>query len=343
MRMTIQVPQAGTQTEVTFVEWFVSVGQYVAEGEVLGTIETEKAVVEIEAGTSGFVDELQADPGAAVNAGQILGYLSTNNDPNDPAARAAADATHASANVEPSLDDSPQTDAQVISALSPVRRRIAENLLWVTQNTARASTTVEVDFEAVVAVRTAHAERYRIQYGSSLTFLPFVAFAACRALEKIPEVTARMDIAANSWVVFRSVHLGIAVAWDKGLTVPVIRNAHQLTLTALAREIERSAGAVRTGSFKPADAQGGTLTLTNPGSLGSFMSQPITNRGETSILCIDGIEKRPVVLDDRIVPRYRGHLTLAFDHCLVDGSTALRFLSEVKSQLQCCNGSWLSD
>lgn len=340
MRLTIQVPQTGTQTEMTFVEWFVSVGQQVAEREVLGTIETEKAVVEIEAGANGFVDELHAEPGEVVNAGQILGYLSTNN---EPAAKTVANATHAGANVEPSHENSTQTDAQLLSALSPVRRRIAENLLWVTHNTARASTTVEVDFEAVAAVRTAHAERYRIQHGSSLTFLPFVAFAACRALEKIPEVTARMDIAANSWTVPRSVHLGVAVSSDKGLTVPVIRNAHQLTLMALAREIERSADAVRAGSFKPADAQGGTLTLTNPGSWGSFMSQPITNRGETSILCMDGIEKRPVVVEDRIVPRYRGYLTLAFDHCIVDGSTALRFLNEVKSQLHSCDGNWLTD
>jgi 2-oxoglutarate dehydrogenase E2 component (dihydrolipoamide succinyltransferase) len=222
-----------------------------------------------------------------------------------------------------------------------VRRRIAENLLWVTNNTARASTTVEVDFETVAATRATHAEGFRSQQGFSLTFLPFVAFTVLRALEKYPDIAAKVDLSANRWIVPQAVHLGIAVSREAGLTVPVIHDAQRLTFTELAIAIERAATAVRSGTLKPSDTQGGTLTITNPGSFGSYVSQPIVNRGESSILCVDGIEKRAVFVNGEIVARLRGFLTLAFDHCVVDGRAALTFLNHVKSQLQSLDDTWL--
>jgi 2-oxoglutarate dehydrogenase E2 component (dihydrolipoamide succinyltransferase) len=337
MKAEITAPQTGTQTEAIFLGWTVKVGDRVSIGDVIGTIETDKATVEIEAGVQGVVVELLATEGEEISVEQVLGYLNSAGSDND---------------VQPVLSTPNETvtsistaatgSGELTSPLSATRKRIAESLLWVSHNTARASTTVEVDFEAVAAARAACAQRCRSENGLSLTFLPFVALAACQALQKFPQVQARIDLDSNVWTVPQVINLGIAVAHETGLTVPIISDAGSLSFLELATRLEKAAIAVRDGTIRPKDAQGGTLTITNPGSFGSFLSQPIMNRGETSILCIDGISKRAVVLDDAIVARYRSYLTLAFDHRIVDGSLALRFLNAIKASLEGCDQTWIA-
>jgi pyruvate/2-oxoglutarate dehydrogenase complex dihydrolipoamide acyltransferase (E2) component len=124
------------------------------------------------------------------------------------------------------------------------------------------------------------------------------------------------------------------------LIVPVIRNAERLDFLQLAASLQEAADKVRDGRFTNADVQGGTFTISNPGVFGSYLSSPIMNRGETSILCVDAVEHRAVIIDGKVVPRLRGFFTLAFDHRVVDGMRALSFLNDIKRQLESCDQAW---
>ena len=218
--------------------------------------------------------------------------------------------------------------------LTATRKKIASNLLDVSHRTARASTTVEVDFENVAQLRDLYKTRFREKHGVPLTFLAFVALCACKAIHKFPDVMAIIDEEAGEWVTPKNINLGIAVARDTGLTVPVIENADRMDLIALALKIEEIAAVVRSGSFISKGVKSGVITLTNPGSFGSYISQPIMNSGETSIICIDGIEPRVSVFDGQIAIRHKAFLTLAFDHRIVDGQLALAFLNEIKKSIE---------
>lgn len=326
MEIDIKIPQSGTETEAVFLEWAVNVGDRISAGDVIASVETDKAVVEVEAEHDGVIISLTAEKDDEITLGQSLGKILC-----DSGAKAqAADLNDAVAK------DAPQLGAMSVirTPLDSVRKRAAQNLLSITQNAAVASTSVEVDFENVAGLRAKSANQFREREGFGLTFLPFVAFAASRSCEKFPQVSARIDLDTNEVVTPAEVNLGVAVACDAGLIVPVIRNAGPKSFVDLARAINQLSGLVRSSNFDPAITREGTISLTNPGSFGSFMSQPIMGPKQTSIICIDGVEKRAVVVDDKIVIRHRSILTLAFDHRVVDGQLALQFLNDMKDTLQ---------
>jgi len=215
--------------------------------------------------------------------------------------------------------------------MSPMRKAIAEHMVRSRRTAAHATTIVEVDFSAVARRRAELREAYE-RRGVPLTYLAFVARATVLALQEFPVLNASVD--GDELVYHDSVGLGIAVALDDGLVVPVIRRAERLSLEGLAAEIASLARRARARELEPDDVHDGTFTITNPGQYGAVLATPIINQPHVAILDLEAIVKRPVVADDAIAIRPMAYLPLSWDHRALDGATAARFLSRIKELLE---------
>jgi pyruvate dehydrogenase E2 component (dihydrolipoamide acetyltransferase) len=225
-------------------------------------------------------------------------------------------------------------EREEVVQVSHIRKRIAENMAAVLQTTARAWTLVEVDMENVVRLRAGAKDRFKEREGFSLTYMPFLARAVCDALLQFPDVNARLDLEEGTATYRRYVNLGIAVAYEDGLIVPIVRGADEMNLVGLARAVNDLATRARSKKLKPDEVHGGTFTITNPGPFGSIISVPIMNPGETAILAFDALEKRPVVVNDAIAIRHMVYLSMSWDHRMIDGATAAQFLARLKENLE---------
>jgi 2-oxoglutarate dehydrogenase E2 component (dihydrolipoamide succinyltransferase) len=215
--------------------------------------------------------------------------------------------------------------------LSAMRRKIAEHMVLSRRTAAHVHTVFHVDFSAIAAIRRERRADYE-DAGLSLTYLVFVARAVADALGEHPIINASLD---GDRVVYKSeINLGIAVALDSGLIVPVVRRADQLDMRGLSRAIADAAGRARTKQLKPEEVHGGTFTITNPGHLGAQFGLPIINQPQSAILDVGAIEKRPVVVADEIAIRTMAYLALGFDHRLIDGAVADAFMANVKRRLE---------
>ena len=228
----------------------------------------------------------------------------------------------------------PAGEAEQTVKISHIRKRIAENMVASLQTTARAWNLVEVNMEDIVRLRTRAKDRFKAEEGINLTYMPFVARAVCDALVAFPDVNAKLDLEAGTATYRRYVNLGVAVAYEDGLIVPVVHGAEEMNLVGLARAINDVGTRARAKKLKPDEVHGGTFTITNPGPFGSIISVPIMNPGETAILAFDAIEKRPVVIDDAIAIRHMVYLSLSWDHRMIDGATAAQFLGRLKQNLE---------
>jgi pyruvate dehydrogenase E2 component (dihydrolipoamide acetyltransferase) len=188
--------------------------------------------------------------------------------------------------------------------------------------------------ENLVRLRSRAKDRFKEQEGVSLTYMPFLVRAVCDALRAFPDVNARLNLEEGTATYHNYVNLGVAVAYEDGLIVPVIRGADEMNVVGLARAINDVAVRARSKKLKPDEVHGGTFTITNPGPFGSIMSVPIMNPGETAILAFDAIEKRPVVIDDAIAVRHMVYLSMSWDHRMIDGATAAQFLGRLKQNLE---------
>jgi pyruvate/2-oxoglutarate dehydrogenase complex dihydrolipoamide acyltransferase (E2) component len=216
---------------------------------------------------------------------------------------------------------------------SPIRARLAANVLASKRMVADVFSVIEADMESVHAVRIAAREKFAAREGTSLTYLPFIARAAVEALRAFPAVNARIDGA--SLVFNDAVHLGIAVDLDEaGLVVPVIRNADGLTVTGLARAIAAASSGARASKLPASDYSGSTFTITNNGSYGTLMTAPIINTPNVATLSTDAIEERVVPHDGGIAIRRRMYLCMSWDHRAFDGSTAGKFIARIKRELE---------
>jgi 2-oxoglutarate dehydrogenase E2 component (dihydrolipoamide succinyltransferase) len=194
------------------------------------------------------------------------------------------------------------------------------------------ATVFEVDMTRVDQLRQKHKAAYEERSGIRLTFLPFILKATVDALKDWPVLNASID--GDSVVYRKDINLGVAVALDWGLIVPVIHNADEKNLLGLARSVNDLADRARAKKLKVEEVQGGTFTITNPGVFGSLFGTPIINQPQVAILGVGTIEKRPVVRDDAIAIRTMAYFALSFDHRLVDGADADRFMAQVKKGLQ---------
>jgi 2-oxoglutarate dehydrogenase E2 component (dihydrolipoamide succinyltransferase) len=223
--------------------------------------------------------------------------------------------------------------------LSRLRTVIAHRMVESLQTSAQLTTVVEVDLTRVARLRDRVKGEFEAREGVKLTYLPFFALAACEALREHPAVNASIDLEGGTATYHDSVHLGIAVDTARGLLVPVIKDASDLNLSGLARKIADLADRTRGNHITPDELGGGTFTLTNTGSRGALFDTPIINQPQVGILGTGAVVKRPVVVDDPdvgevIAVRQMVYLALTYDHRMVDGADAARFLTSVKTRLE---------
>jgi pyruvate dehydrogenase E2 component (dihydrolipoamide acetyltransferase) len=216
--------------------------------------------------------------------------------------------------------------------VSHIRRAIAEHMLTSTQTSARAWTMVEVNVDHLVKLRERIKATFEERYGLKITYLPMVVRATVDALLEYPDVNARLD--GDNIVRHRFVNMGIAVSYDAGLIVPVIKGADGMNTIGVARAIADLAARARSHQLRPDEVQGATFTITNPGPYGSVASVPIINQPNVGILSFDAIVKRPVVIDDAIAIRSMVNISMSWDHRVIDGELATRFLARVKENLE---------
>ncbi len=219
---------------------------------------------------------------------------------------------------------------------SKIRRITADHMILSRRVSAHVASFFEIDYSRVAQLRAAHKQSYADR-GVNLTFLAFIAKACAEHLRQHPVVNAA--VSGDSTIYRRDVNIGIAVALDWGLIVPVIKHADELSLLGMARAISDLGERARTKKLSPDDIQRGTFTITNPGGFGPYAGIPIINQPQVAILGVGTIEKRPKVITgpeggDAIAVRTMGMLTMSYDHRVVDGADADRFLADVKKMLQ---------
>lgn len=219
-----------------------------------------------------------------------------------------------------------------IEAMSTMRQKIAEHMVLSKQTSAHVTTVHRVDMTKVSKLRNARKNAVKERYGFSLTFLPFITRAAAEALRAFPIVNA--SIQGANVLYHNEVNIGIAVALENGLIVPVIKNADEKNVLGLQRSIADLANRARSKQLKPDEVQGGTFSITNFGSYGSLFATPVINQPQVAILGVGAVEKQVVVIDDAIAIRDMAYLALTFDHRLIDGALADQFCQRVKSVLE---------
>jgi len=222
--------------------------------------------------------------------------------------------------------------------LTRLRRIIAERMQQSLQESAQLTTVVEVDLTRVASLRNRVKAQFAAREGVSLTFLPFFCKAAVEALKQYPRLNVSLDMAAGTVTYHAEENLGIAVDTDRGLLVPVITNAGELNVAGLARRIADLAERTRTNKVGPNELSGGTFTVTNTGSRGALFDTPIVNPPQVAILGTGSVVKRAVVVNDNgedvIAIRSMVYLSLSYDHRLVDGADAARFLGSIRTRLE---------
>jgi 2-oxoglutarate dehydrogenase E2 component (dihydrolipoamide succinyltransferase) len=223
--------------------------------------------------------------------------------------------------------------------LSRLRQIIAQRMTESLQISAQLTTVMEADITDIARLRELAKDDFQRREGVRLSFLPFFAVATCEALKEHPNLNASLNLQENSVTYHESVHLGIAVDTERGLLVPVIHDAGDLNLSGIARKVADLAERTRSGRVGPDELGGGTFTLTNTGSRGAVFDTPIINQPQVGILGTGAVVKRPVVVDDPelgevIAIRSMVYLALTYDHRLVDGADAARFLASIKQRLE---------
>jgi 2-oxoglutarate dehydrogenase E2 component (dihydrolipoamide succinyltransferase) len=283
------------------------IGGRVTKQDILGHIEGRTAAPAVPAPSAPSMPPPPAAPAASPASPQ----------PDAPATKPAAPAA---------------TGPRVqVVPMSPIRRKTAEHMVQSKRTSAHVSTVFEIDFTRVDQLRQRHRAAFE-ERGLKLTYMPFVLKAVVDALAAFPVLNASID--GDNVVYRRDVNLGIAVALDWGLIVPVIHHADEKNVLGLGRAALDLAERARAKKLKVEEVQGGTFTVTNPGVFGSLFGTPIIHQPQVAILGLGTIEKRPVVRDDAIAIRTMAYVALTFDHRLVDGADADRFMAHVKKALQ---------
>jgi 2-oxoisovalerate dehydrogenase E2 component (dihydrolipoyl transacylase) len=252
-----------------------------------------------------------------------------------PAAASPAPSAHPATSAAQAAPAPSQPQAAVgdeLVPLTPIRRSIAEHMVRSRHTSPHAWLSMEVDMSRVARLRTGRRAEFEQRYGAKLTYLPFVARAVCEALRRHPTLNASWT--DDGILVRHDIHLGIAVALEDNLIVPVIRNADRLSIAGLATTMHDLGDRARSNKLKLDEIQGGTFTLNNTGALGTTLTSAIINQPQAAILAMDAVIKRAVVVDDAIAIRPMMNLALSFDHRINDGLQATRFVKTVKEILE---------
>lgn len=288
--------------------------------------------------------------GGRITKADVLGAVGNQPVASTPAAPApTTPATPAPATPAPSAPATPARAAAPATPSGPVpgtteplsrlRKVIAERMVESLQVSAQLTTVIEVDVTKIAALRNRVKKSFEQREGVKLTFMPFFVKAAVEALKQYPQVNASIDMTAGTVTYYSAENIGIAVDTERGLLVPVVHNAGELNIAGISRRIADLAERTRTGKVSPDDLSGGTFTVTNTGSRGALFDTPIVNQPQVAILGTGAVVKRPVVVTDDsgqdvIAIRSMVYLALSYDHRLVDGADAARFLTTMKSRLE---------
>ena len=352
-------------SEATVAAWHKKPGDYVELDDVIVEIETDKVVLEVPAEESGVLTEILAKEGETVNAQQVLGLL---NDEAEAGAKAPAapeektpeitqEKTQDSApsnldeikekdeeEIIEEAKEAPQPASEPIPSqpssnrmeervpMTRIRKTIANRLHSATQNTAMLTTFNEVDMTEILSMRASYKEAFEKKYSVKLGFMSFFVKAAVESLKKFPTVNAYID--GDDIVYHAFCDVSVAVSSDRGLVVPVLRDAHKMGMHDIEKGIVDFAVRSQDGTLGIDEMSGGTFTISNGGVFGSLLSTPILNSPQSAILGMHKTQERAVVVDGEIVIRPMMYLALSYDHRIIDGKEAVQFLVSIKEALE---------
>jgi pyruvate dehydrogenase E2 component (dihydrolipoamide acetyltransferase) len=363
MPIDLKLPDVGEGiAEGEVVRWLVAEGAQVKEDDPLVEILTDKANVEIPSPVSGTVMKILAAPGQVVKVGGLLALIepapvkaSAGGEVlatpvvrklakdlgvdlggvpgTGPGGRVTEEDVRRAAGPGEPTGTPPEAASEERIPFKGKRRMIARKMVAAKTRVPHALLVDEADVSGLLAERTRIRETGEWA-GVRITILPFVMKAVAGALRQHPALNASLDEDRGEIVLKKKVDVGMAVDAGDGLVVPVVRNADAKSIIELAREIERLSAAAREGTLAPGDQAGGTFTISSVGSIGGLFSYPVINVPEAAILAAHRIVTRPVVRDEEVVPRDMMYLSLSFDHRIVDGGEATRFLNEVVRRIE---------
>ncbi len=351
MSTEVKVPAVGESISSGLLSvWHKKDGDTVSAGEVLFTLETDKVSSEVTATGSGIL-KIQIPEGEEVKIGQVVALIEDSTaaapDPMPAATAPPAPAESAPpAPAESSKLEAPAPRPATIRTqlpvadderttrkrLSPLRRKIATQLVAAQHTAAILTTFNECDMSSVMALRKEMQEDFTKRHGIKLGFMSFFIKAAVDALKAIPSINARMD--GEELVLHHYYDVGVAVGTEKGLIVPVVRDCDQQSFAGIEATLAGFAAKAREGKIGLDDLQGGTFTISNGGVYGSLMSTPILNPPQSGILGMHKIQERPMAIDGQVVIRPMMYLALSYDHRVVDGKEAVTFLVRVKDCIE---------
>jgi 2-oxoglutarate dehydrogenase E2 component (dihydrolipoamide succinyltransferase) len=354
--------------EATVAAWHKKPGDYIELDDVIVEIETDKVVLEVPAEESGVLTEISAEEGETVTEQQVLGLMDDEassedkkSSENQEEAPAQDEKTESSVDknepdevqkADPKTHEESQERPQVSSPPSPetstprpsgnrmeervpmtrIRKTIANKLHSATQNTAMLTTFNEVDMSEILSMRASYKEAFEKKYSVKLGFMSFFVKAAVESLKKFPTVNAYID--GEDIVYHAYCDISVAVSSDRGLVVPVLRDAHKMGMHDIEKGIVDFAVRAQDGTLGIEEMSGGTFTISNGGVFGSLMSTPILNSPQSAILGMHKTQERPVVVDGEIVIRPMMYLALSYDHRIIDGKEAVQFLISIKEALE---------
>ena len=346
MSVEIKVPAVGESISSGIISlWHRQDGDYVRAGDLLFTLDTDKVSTEVAAQAAGLV-RIKAPADTEVKIGEVVGLLEEGPEPASVAAPLATPSGESPAPVvsvsSPTPPPSPAPAAPVElepqdrrvtrKKLSPLRKKISTQLVAAQRNAAILTTFNECDMSAVMKLRADIQETFQAKYGIKLGFMSFFIKAVIDALKDEPQLNSRLD--GEELVKNHFYDIGVAVGTERGLIVPVIRNADRKTFPELENDLAHYAKKARDGAITIEDLQGGVFTISNGGVYGSLLSTPILNPPQSGILGMHKIQERPVAIDGKVVIRPMMYLALSYDHRVVDGKEAVTFLVRVKEAIE---------
>jgi len=265
-------------------------------------------------------------PGGRITKEDLLAYVERQKAPAPPASRPTPAAAP-----RPALPSEPGTRVEIVP-MTPMRKKIAERMVLSRHTAAHCTTVFQVDLTKIVAIYNREKGRFEQQENVKLSYTPFFVRAVIDGLKRFPIVNS--SVSGDDIIYKKDIHMGIAVALDWGLIVPVIPHADEKSFLGLTRAINDLAERARQKRLSVADVEGGTFTITNPGALGGMFATPIINPPQVGIVGVGGVHKQPVVINDAIAIRSIVHLSLSYDHRVIDGAVADQFLASVKNYLE---------
>lgn len=373
----VKMPQLGESVvEGTVGKWLKKVGDQVRKYEPLLEVITDKVDVEVPSPAEGILSRILVKEGETVQVGKVLALIGEETPKAEAPVEVAAPPKAATVEeTRPAEWTSPavaklaseygvdlrqvkgtgtggritkqdvlrfieerEAVPEEVIPLTPLRKAIAEHMVRSVRTSPHVTTVMEVDLHRIVQFRDRVKEEFQRKYGFKLTYLPFFVQAAASALKALPIVNATFT--EEGIILKKRVNIGIAVALEEGLIVPVVKDVDKKNFLTLAQQADELVRRAREKKLQPDEVREGTFTITDHGIFGSLFATPIINQPQAAILGVGAITKRVVVIDDAIAIRPMAYLSLSFDHRVFDGSVADRFLQKLKENLEAFNLSW---